>query len=203
MGWHICKDCRRCTESGLSSAAKKSANAMLLVGTLGMSAVASKSAGALRRKCPICNHFMSEHSQMPVQQQTYYNTYQQAPPQYIQAPPPVVNVVVNQPPPPPPVPQAPPTPQVVNVRCEYCTRINRSDRMRCDGCGAPVPARPQHPQPQQNQPQYPQPQQNQQYQQNQPQYPQQQATPQKFCRHCKGGNPLNATACIWCHQPIK
>lgn len=201
MGWHICKDCRRCTESGLSSAAKKSANAMLVLGTLGMSAVASKGAGAMRRKCPICNHFMSEH-QASVQQQTY-NVYQPAPPppQYIQAPPQIVHVTVNQPPPPPQAPQPPPPPRVVNVRCEYCTRINRSDLLQCNGCGAPVPA-PAQPQPQPQQPQ-PQPQQYQQYQQYEPQYPQQQATPQKFCRHCKGGNPLNATSCMWCYRSIK
>ena len=56
-----CRDCEKCTEIGAVGATKKVANAGLIIGTLGMSVVGSKMAGAFRKKCPTCGHPMSQH----------------------------------------------------------------------------------------------------------------------------------------------
>lgn len=63
MAAKICRDCSKCTERGITSAGKKSANAVLIGGTLGMSVVGSKLVGAFRKKCPQCGHPLSLHAQ--------------------------------------------------------------------------------------------------------------------------------------------
>jgi hypothetical protein len=56
-----CRDCSKCTERGIKRFTKKVANAALITGTLGGSAVASKGVKAVRELCPICNHPLAWH----------------------------------------------------------------------------------------------------------------------------------------------
>jgi hypothetical protein len=137
MANRICKDCAKCTESAASALAKKSANAMLIVSTAGLSVLASKTGGAFRRKCPACGHMMSEHQPPETFVQQNYNYVQPAPPPAQQ----VVQVVVQAPH--FPVPAQPPQPQPPQaITCQYCRRTNAPGSYSCMGCGAQITATP-------------------------------------------------------------
>lgn len=56
-----CRDCGKCTERGLTKLIKKTANAGLIVGSLGTSAIAAQGVKGLRQNCPICKHPISRH----------------------------------------------------------------------------------------------------------------------------------------------
>jgi hypothetical protein len=59
-----CRDCSKCKERGLTGLIKKTANATLVVGTLGGSAIASKAAHSVRQTCPVCGHPVSRHEKI-------------------------------------------------------------------------------------------------------------------------------------------
>ena len=133
MPQKVCQNCAKCIELGAVTLAKKSANAALIVSTMGMSALASGMVGAFRKKCPDCGHLMSDHNMVQkVEAQNY------APPTqviYVQAPPvpPTQNAST-------PAPTAMPT---VNpnkpIVCLYCRRPNAPTSYSCAGCSAPLP----------------------------------------------------------------
>ena len=52
-----CRDCRKCTGSGVAVAGRNTGKAGLAVMTLGLSSLAL----SLRRKCRTCGHQMSLH----------------------------------------------------------------------------------------------------------------------------------------------
>jgi hypothetical protein len=56
-----CRDCKKCTQRGISKLTKKVANATLVVGTLGTSAVGAAAFRGMRQNCPICGHPITEH----------------------------------------------------------------------------------------------------------------------------------------------
>lgn len=57
-----CRDCSKCTERGLISTMKALANTVLIVCTLGISAVVAGFIRGSRKMCPVCNHPLSMHS---------------------------------------------------------------------------------------------------------------------------------------------
>lgn len=59
-----CRDCSKCTERGVATGAKKSANLVLIVCTFGLSAIISGIFGMFRKKCPICGHPMKWHARV-------------------------------------------------------------------------------------------------------------------------------------------
>lgn len=56
-----CRDCKKCTERGISGLTKKVANATLVVGTLGTSAIGAKAVRGMRQNCPVCGHPITTH----------------------------------------------------------------------------------------------------------------------------------------------
>jgi hypothetical protein len=56
-----CRDCKKCTERGITRLTKKMANGALIAGTLGTSAVGSKVVKGMREICPICKHPITSH----------------------------------------------------------------------------------------------------------------------------------------------
>ena len=59
-----CRDCSKCKERGLTGLVKKTANAGLVVGTFGASAVTSKAIHATRQLCPVCGHPVNRHEKI-------------------------------------------------------------------------------------------------------------------------------------------
>ena len=57
-----CRDCKKCTERGILGMGKKLANAALVVGTLGTSAVAAAAVRGVRQNCPVCGHPVTMHA---------------------------------------------------------------------------------------------------------------------------------------------
>lgn len=57
-----CRDCSKCTERGYVGATKKLLNLALIVCTLGLSVVASKSIHSGRQMCPSCGHPLTRHA---------------------------------------------------------------------------------------------------------------------------------------------
>lgn len=111
-----CSDCVKCMESSESAMKKKAANALLIYGTLGASVFASRSINKNRERCPICDHFMSDHK-LPV-------TMPQPPVSKAATPAPTPSSVSSIPRP---------------IRCDYCKRPNHPTQYSCTGCGAPLP----------------------------------------------------------------
>lgn len=56
-----CRDCKKCTERGITRLTKKVANAGLITLTVGGSVVGSKAVKGLRQNCPICKHPITTH----------------------------------------------------------------------------------------------------------------------------------------------
>jgi hypothetical protein len=56
-----CRDCSKCTERGITKLIKKTANAGLIVGTLGTSVAGAQAIKGVRQNCPICTHPISRH----------------------------------------------------------------------------------------------------------------------------------------------
>jgi hypothetical protein len=56
-----CRDCKKCTERGIVGLVKKTANAGLIVGTLGTSVIGSKTIHGMRQVCPECKHPITMH----------------------------------------------------------------------------------------------------------------------------------------------
>ncbi len=56
-----CRDCTKCTERGLTRLVKKTANAAMVVGTLGTSAVGAAAVRGMRQNCPVCGHPITRH----------------------------------------------------------------------------------------------------------------------------------------------
>lgn len=57
-----CRDCKKCTERGITKMVKKAGNAALIVGTLGTSAVGAQVVKGVRQNCPVCGHPLTMHS---------------------------------------------------------------------------------------------------------------------------------------------
>jgi len=57
-----CRDCKKCIERGILSMGKKLANAALVVGTLGTSAIGAAVVRGVRQNCPQCGHPITMHS---------------------------------------------------------------------------------------------------------------------------------------------
>ena len=57
-----CRDCKKCKERGITRFAKKAANAALIVGTVGTSALAAQGIKVARENCPVCGHALAMHS---------------------------------------------------------------------------------------------------------------------------------------------
>lgn len=56
-----CRDCKKCTERGIVGLVKKTANAALVVGSLGTSAVGAAAIRGMRKNCPVCGHPITMH----------------------------------------------------------------------------------------------------------------------------------------------
>ncbi len=56
-----CRDCKKCTERGITRLVKKTANATLAVGTLGASVVGAAAVKGVRQNCPVCGHPITHH----------------------------------------------------------------------------------------------------------------------------------------------
>ena len=56
-----CRDCSKCVEAGVATAAKRSGNALLIICTLGMSVVISSIFKSFRKTCRQCGHPLSWH----------------------------------------------------------------------------------------------------------------------------------------------
>lgn len=59
-----CRDCGKCTERGVTRLIKKAANATLVVGTLGTSAVTAKAIKGMRKTCRECGHPLEWHQEI-------------------------------------------------------------------------------------------------------------------------------------------
>lgn len=57
-----CRDCDKCTESGMAALGKKLANGTLIVCTVGLSALAARMFNSGRRVCPQCGHPLAIHA---------------------------------------------------------------------------------------------------------------------------------------------
>lgn len=56
-----CRDCKKCTERGISKFTKKVANTTLAVGSLGTSVMGAAAVRGMRQNCPICGHPITAH----------------------------------------------------------------------------------------------------------------------------------------------
>lgn len=53
-----CRDCKKCTNSGVANAGRNSAKTGVAIMTLGLSSMAL----SFRKKCRVCDHQLSLHS---------------------------------------------------------------------------------------------------------------------------------------------
>jgi hypothetical protein len=61
-----CRDCSKCTESGLAKTLKRAGNTLLMVSTLGLSILISKLYHSGRKVCPDCGHPLAWHARDPI-----------------------------------------------------------------------------------------------------------------------------------------
>lgn len=57
-----CRDCKKCTERGITRLTKKVANGALVATTLGGSAVGAAAVRGMRQNCPVCGHPITHHT---------------------------------------------------------------------------------------------------------------------------------------------